>query len=193
MMKDSSISNTDITMTPIHQKIEAILFCENAFISLEELSLKLSSNETAISIDTILESISDLNTVYTENKHAFTIVQVDNTVLLSINRELSITLAPLYKIKNKQRLSKALMETLSIIAYSQPITKSEIDHLRGVNSDSALQVLLAQNLIKITGKQMLPGNPNQYGTTNEFLRVFGLQSISELPKLQEQELRKFEE
>jgi len=89
------------------------------------------------------------------------------------------------------RLSRAAMETLAIIAYSQPITRAEIEAIRGVNVDAMIRLLLEKNLIAEIGKRDVPGKPMQYGTTQEFLRCFGLNSIEDLPKLDEVENTRF--
>jgi segregation and condensation protein B len=84
------------------------------------------------------------------------------------------------------------METLSIIAYSQPITRAEIEAIRGVSADNMIRLLAERNLIKEVGKKDAPGKPVQFGTTKEFLKFFRLNSISDLPKLEETESERFE-
>lgn len=84
------------------------------------------------------------------------------------------------------------METLSIIAYSQPITRSEIENIRGVSSDNMIRILIQKELIKEVGKKDVPGKPAQLGTTREFLKMFRLKSIADLPKLDEIEQERFE-
>ena len=84
------------------------------------------------------------------------------------------------------------METLSIIAYSQPITRAEIEAIRGVSADNMIRLLADRNLIKEVGKKDAPGKPVQFGTTKEFLKFFRLNSISDLPKLEETESERFE-
>jgi segregation and condensation protein B len=83
------------------------------------------------------------------------------------------------------------METLSIVAYSQPITRSEIESLRGVAADNMIRQLVERKLIKEVGRKDAPGRPTQYGTTREFLQYFGLESIADLPKLDELEQERF--
>ena len=84
------------------------------------------------------------------------------------------------------------METLSIIAYSQPITKGEIEAIRGVSADNMIRLLIERSLVKEVGKKDIPGKPIQYGTTKEFLKFFRLNSIADLPKLDETESERFE-
>lgn len=84
------------------------------------------------------------------------------------------------------------METLAIIAYSQPITRAEIEALRGVSADNMIRILLERNLIKEVGKKDIPGKPVQFGTTKDFLQLFRLNSIADLPRLDETESERFE-
>ncbi|MDE6068377.1 MAG: SMC-Scp complex subunit ScpB, partial [Treponemataceae bacterium] len=97
-----------------------------------------------------------------------------------------------YGSKSEGRLSRSAMETLSIIAYSQPITRAEIEEIRGVSADNMIRLLLERNLIKEAGKKDVPGKPVQFGTTKEFLKFFRLNSIADLPRLDEEEAERFE-
>lgn len=97
-----------------------------------------------------------------------------------------------YGKKKDSKLSKAALETLSIIAYSQPITRAEIEGIRGVGADNMIRFLLDKELIKEVGKKDAPGKPIQYGTTKEFLKYFRLESIADLPRLDELEHERFE-
>jgi segregation and condensation protein B len=97
-----------------------------------------------------------------------------------------------YGKKTDEKMSRAALETLSIVAYSQPVTRIEIDSIRGVNSAGTLKVLLDRGFIRETGRKDTPGRPVQYGTTKEFLQLFGLASIADLPKLDEAERERFE-
>ena len=90
-----------------------------------------------------------------------------------------------YRVKSKDKLSKPALETLAIAAYRQPITKAEIEDIRGVNVDGVIKTLADRLLIRITGRKDAPGRPILYGTTKEFLDRFGLSSLNELPKLSE--------
>ena len=97
-----------------------------------------------------------------------------------------------YGKKNEGKLSRAAMETLAIIAYSQPITRAEIEALRGVSADNMIRILVERNLIKEVGRKDIPGKPIQFGTTKDFLQLFQLNSIADLPKLDETESERFE-
>ena len=97
-----------------------------------------------------------------------------------------------YGRKNAGRLSRAAIETLSIIAYSQPVTRAEIESIRHVNADGMMRLLLERKLVKEVGKKDIPGKPVMYGTTKEFLEFFNLKSIADLPELDEKESERFE-
>ncbi|MCL5292635.1 MAG: SMC-Scp complex subunit ScpB [Actinobacteria bacterium] len=91
----------------------------------------------------------------------------------------------LFKISEARRLSQAALETLSIVAYKQPVTRVDMSAIRGVNADGALSTLIARGLVKDVGRQSTPGNPILYGTTRRFLEVFGLKSLADLPPLKD--------
>lgn len=97
-----------------------------------------------------------------------------------------------YGRKNEQRLSRAALETLSIVAYSQPVTRAEIEGIRGVSADNMIRFLLEKEFVREVGKKDAPGRPTQYGTTKEFLKFFRLGSIADLPTLDELERDRFE-
>jgi segregation and condensation protein B len=97
-----------------------------------------------------------------------------------------------YGKKNEAKISRAAMETLAIVAYSQPITRAEIENIRGVSADNMMRLLLEKGLVRGMGKKDVPGKPVLYGTTKEFLKLFRLNSIADLPKLSESDMEKFE-
>lgn len=159
------------------------MFLENKFISSEELCEK-----TACSAADVEKHVQDLRKLYSANAHAMTVLERGNgsrqSYMLVIKKELADVLRDLYPSRAQQKLSRVLLETLAIIAYSQPITRAEIQALRGVNPENAMKMLMEQGLVHVVGKKHVVGNPNEYGTTQEFLRVFGLRSIKDLPKLE---------
>ena len=107
------------------------------------------------------------------------------------HRDLNEILYPIYGRKIDKRLSKAALETLSIIAYSQPITRREIENLRGVSSDSIIRILLERDYIQVVGTKDVIGHPRLLGTTKKFLFDFNISSISDLPKLHELDVKRF--
>ena len=129
---------------------------------------------------------------YNQEDSGLEISHITGGFVISPKREYWENLRDRYGKKNEGRISRAAMETLSIIAYSQPVTKAEIKNYRGVNPDNMLHLLLEKGLIRETGKKDVPGKPVQYGTTRDFLKLFRLASIAELPKLDEVDIERFE-
>ena len=167
--------------------IESILYLETE--PLDEVSLARISGLTKEIVEQILEILKER---YSDEAHGIELIQISGGWAISPKKELWESLKDKYGKKNDNRLSRAAMETLSIIAYSQPITRGEIEAIRGVSADNMIRLLADRNLIKEVGKKDIPGKPVQFGTTREFLKFFRLNSISDLPKLDETESDRFE-
>ena len=167
--------------------VEAILFLET-----EPLDLASIARIAGLSKEVVEKALEYLTERYSAGAHGIEIVQVGGGYLVSPKRELWEFLKERYGKRNDTKLSKAALETLSIIAYSQPITRAEIESLRGVAADTMIRLLLDRELIKETGKKDAPGRPIQYGTTKEFLKFFRLNSIADLPKLDDIDKERFE-
>jgi segregation and condensation protein B len=167
--------------------IEAILFLEG-----EPLDENALAKISELSKDVVLLCIDALHKKYKEEHSGFELVQISGGWILSPKKDLWDFLKERYGKKNEARLSKAAMETLSIIAYSQPITRSEIEAIRGVSADNMIRLLVERNFIREVGKKDIPGKPVQFGTTKDFLKFFRLNSIADLPKLDETESERFE-
>ncbi len=182
-----SLSHGVLSQSEINELVEAILFLENTFVSIKTICKKLNISENSVK-----NSIEVLQKKYTTERGAVVLLKNEEEYMLVVKKELATQLYSIYKPKQYRRFSSAVLETLAIIAYSQPITRIEIQSLRGVNSDSTLKILLEQNVVRVIGTKNIIGNPNQYGTTPEFLRVFGLSSIKDLPKLRERDSKVFE-
>lgn len=168
--------------------IEALIFSSDEPISENEIirAIKgIDGEETEINIDDISEAIESLNKSYDENARAFKIKKIANGFVFATTEIFAKYIGYLSSEKSKRRLSQAALETLAIIAYKQPITKPELEQIRGVNSDYILTTLLEKNLITITGRAETIGRPLLYGTTTEFLKYFGLYNLSDLPKPRE--------
>ncbi len=176
-----------MTLSREQSIIEAILFLESDPVNIQHL-VKVSG----LSRDAINEVLSQLEEHYKGTEHGLSLIEMNEGWVLSPKEELWEHLKEHYGKKNDDKLSRAAMETLSIIAYSQPLTKAEIENIRGVSSDSMIRLLIKKNLIKEVGKKDVPGKPIQYGTSKDFLKMFRLKSIAELPKLDEVEQRRFE-
>lgn len=167
--------------------IEAILFLET-----EPVDEGLLVRTTGFSREVVDQVIELLKERYADESHGVELIQISGGWALSPKKELWDSLKDRYGKKNDSRLSRAAMETLSIIAYSQPITRPEIEAIRGVSADNMIRILVERGLIKEVGKKDIPGKPIQFGTTREFLKFFRLNSIADLPKLDETESERFE-
>ncbi len=168
--------------------IEALIFSSDDVISDNEIirAIKvIDGEEIQVSAEDIEEAINLLNKNYEEQNFSFRILRIANGYLFATTKDYSKYVGYLSSEKSKRRLSQAALETLSIIAYKQPITKPEIESIRGVNSDYILSTLLEKNLITISGRAESVGRPLLYSTTTEFLKYFGLNKISDLPKPRE--------
>ena len=139
-----------------------------------------------------MASLAALKEKYMDPEHGMELLMLGGGYMFAPKKELWEQLKGRYGKKNDNRLSRAALETLSIIAYKQPVTRGEIESLRGVDSaDNMMRLLLSRNLIREVGKKDAPGKPVQYGTTKEFLKLFRLASIADLPKLEEDDEERF--
>lgn len=163
------------------QLIETILFYEGRPISVEEIS-KMCELDPDTSLQLLLELRKEL--LFADR--GVLIEQKDDTFFYVVNPKIKENFIKIYKIKeNKTRLTEPLREVLSIIAFKQPITKIEIDSIRGLDSAYSLKRLLEMGLIEVKGKKDLPGKPSLYGTTTKFLQFFKISSLDQLPKPEE--------
>ena len=168
--------------------IEALIFSSDEPITSTDLvkAIKgIDGEDIQISVEEVEECINGLNQIYEEKNVAFNIMKIAGGYLFATKPEYAKYIGYLSSEKSKRRLSQAALETLAIIAYKQPITKPELETIRGVNSDYILNTLLEKNLISITGRAESIGRPLLYGTTTEFLKYFGLDKLSDLPKPRE--------
>jgi segregation and condensation protein B len=168
--------------------LEAILYLET-----DPMDLPTLARISGLSKDALAKAAETLEEKYSKEDSGVELLRIGGGYMLSAKQEYWDTLKPHYGKKNEIRFSRATLETLSIIAYSQPVTRSEIESIRGVQTvDTVMRLLLEKTLIKEVGKKDVPGKPTQYGTTKEFLRCFRLDSIADLPKLSETEAARFE-
>ena len=138
-----------------------------------------------IELPTVHTAVDQLNGFYEENGRAYRIVEIAGGYQFATRSDYAEYVARLFKEKSRRRLSGASLESLAIIAYKQPVSKNDIENIRGVNCDEVLKSLLEKNLITITGRADSVGRPLLYGTTVDFLRHFGLHSIADLPRARE--------
>lgn len=158
--------------------IEAILFAAGREVKINELmsALELSSEE-------VINSVESLKLDYEKENRGLSIINLNDCYQLCTKKEYYEYIYPIFDKRSKPNLSNAALETLSIIAYNPRITRAEIESIRGVNSDGTIYKLLDYNLIEEAGKMDAPGRPMTYKTTGEFLRMFGISSLDELPDL----------
>jgi segregation and condensation protein B len=167
--------------------IEAILYLESD--PLDEGAL---SRISGLSREAVQKALENLSGRYVAEDSGLELVRIGGGVMISPKKEYWDNLKEQYGKKNEAHLSRAAMETLAIIAYSQPITRAEVERIRGVNVDNMLRLLVERKLVDEMGKKDVPGKPTLYGTTREFLKLFRLNSIADLPKLEESEAERFE-
>lgn len=168
--------------------IEALIFAADEPIKASEIIGAITSidgDDIKISADEIDATVDKLNEYYSEQKRSYQILKIAEGYVFGTKEEYAKYLGYLAGEKSSRRLSQSALETLSIIAYKQPITKPELEGIRGVNCDYVLNTLLEKKLINITGRAETVGRPLLYGTTTEFLQYFGLNKLSDLPKPRE--------
>ena len=166
--------------------IEAILFMEGDPVdkgTIERIS--------GIPSETVISALENIKERYASADCGLELAEIGGGYKISVKRGYWNNLKERYGKKNEGKISRAAMETLAIVAYSQPITRTEIEKIRGVSADNMIRLLLEKDFVREVGKKDIPGRPVMYGTTKEFLKQFHLNSISELPKLGEGDIEKF--
>lgn len=177
--------NNDIK--EIEAAVEALLFTAGDPLPLEKLAEILEIDKKTMKL-----VLSNMIINWQNSKRGIMMREIDGSYQLCTRPEHFAYIRKLVEPRQKQVLSQAAYETLSIIAYNQPITRARLEHIRGVNSDSALTRLIERNLIREAGKLDAPGKPMLYETTEEFLRSFGFNSIANLPILEMSDAQKAE-
>jgi segregation and condensation protein B len=161
--------------------IEAMLFVSDKPLFVNEIKGVLEE----FSVNDVKGIILELAKEYEDSSRAFRIKEIAGGYQIVTDPMLAPWLKKLYKTSGPDRLTGPSLETLAIIAYKQPVTKPEIELIRGVNVDGVLKTLIEKNLVRINGRRETVGRPILYGTTQDFLQYFGLNSLEELPKLEE--------
>jgi segregation and condensation protein B len=169
--------------------VEAVLYLHSD--SLDEAAISRILNISKEEVIAALEKIEERYSSTTDC--GLGLSRIGGGIMISVKRDLweNEILKERYGKKNEAKISRAAMETLAIVAHSQPVTRAEIEKIRGVSADNMIRLLLEKGLVKESGKKDIPGRPVMYGTTKEFLRVFSLNSIADLPKLGESDIEKF--
>ncbi len=193
MSEEKIVEETIQLSVEMENVIEALIFASDEPLTVRTirgLVEQANNDETnpqkiEINAEVIRTLIAKLNKQYERLKKPYRIIQVAGGYVFSTKEDFSSWIGKLEKEKAKRKLSTTAVETLAIIAYKQPIAKNEIEFIRGVNADYIMKTLLEKNLIRITGRANTPGRPLLYGTTDEFLKHFGLNELSDLPKPRE--------
>jgi len=173
-------------MNTLNQHIEALIFCSEQSISIDEIAASLKITfDWDLSEEEILDAIARIKTKYESDDFAFGLEEIAEGFQFLTKKDYHATVSALIQHKAKKKLSTSAMETLAIIAYKQPVTKGEVEHIRGVNCDYAIQKLLEKELIEIKGKSDAPGKPIVYVTSTLFMDYFGIKSVKDLPELKD--------
>lgn len=160
--------------------IESLLFVSGDGLAISHIAEILEATESEVKV-----AVDKLKDFYKSNQRGLEITEYDGYIQLKTPEENFIYVTKLAESKRKQPLSPAALESLSIVAYHQPVTKSSVEFIRGVNSDGPISRLVERGLIEESGRLDAPGRPILYKTTKEFLRSFGLNSLSDLPDIEE--------
>ncbi len=158
--------------------IEGLLFAAGEALSIKEIASIIK--EDIIETEKILSEMKDLFDYY---RRGIQIKKIEDKYQLATRSEHYEYIKQIMVNKDRSGLSKAALETLAIIAYKQPVTRMEIESLRGVKSEGSIQRLLDRSLIKVTGRLNSPGKPMVYATTEEFLKYIGIESLDKLPDI----------
>jgi len=195
-----------VSDTELKYAIEALLFASERPLTVDEIQEAFSAEggslpdrqagasggQEGVSEKDVREYLAELKKEYETQSRGFKLFEIAGGWQLVTDERFSSYLKKFYQSREKKRLSRASLETLSVIAYKQPVTRADIEAIRGVNVDGALKTLLEKGLARIAGRKEVPGRPILYRTTKEFLEHFGLNSVKELPPLKEFTLKDIE-
>lgn len=177
-----------VNIKELEAVIEAILFTMGEAVEVERIAAAVEHDE-----DTIRRLIRNMMTRYEESDRGIHIIELDGSFQLCTRPEMYEYLIKVAHVPKRHVLTDVMLETLSIIAYKQPITRLEIEKIRGVKCDHAVNKLIEYNLICEAGRLDAPGRPILFATTEEFLRYFGIESLEELPILNQETIENFKE
>jgi len=165
----------------LKQIVEVLIFAADVPLPVTHIKSFIDGSN----IREIKKAVSELNLEYSNTNRSFTIVEVAGGYQMVSRDSFAPWLRKYFQKRIRSRLSQAALETLSVIAFKQPISRTEVESIRGVNCDGVIRTLLDRKLINITGRADGPGRPLLYATTREFLRYFGVNDLSDLPKPRE--------
>jgi len=173
-------------MRQLDQNVEALIFASEAAVSADELIASLkAAHGWELTREDITDAIGRIKEKYITEDFSFELNEIAGGYEFLSKKEFHAAIHVMLQLKEKKRLSTAALETLAIIAYKQPITKPELEQIRGVSCDYSIQKLLEKDLIVISGKSDGPGKPILYATSKNFMDHFGLRSVKDLPKLKD--------
>ena len=176
MSTEESI-NTNLSQAEIEEAVEAMLFAAGYPVEIEKISQIL-----LVPKETVIQTLEKMKEEYESQPRGIQLVFIEASCQLCTKEKYEDYIRLALGIRQRGKLSNSCLEVLAVIAYNQPITKALIDEIRGVDSGHALGVLGEKNLIESKGRLDTIGKPNLYGTTEDFLRVFGLDGLDKLPK-----------
>ncbi len=162
------------------RQIEALLAAAEDPLTLERIC-----EITGCGTESAEQAVERIETELAAGGHGIIVARLAGGYRIVTDPDLGYVVAQLFEGKRRSRLSRASLESLAVVAYRQPVTRAQIEAVRGVNSDSAVRTLLERELIKITGREEVPGRPLLYGTTSLFLEYFGLSDLEHLPRMDE--------
>lgn len=174
--------------------LESLIFVSDSPVSLKDLTISINAYlTTSLSTDDIQTHIDSLITKYDADEYSFGIKKISGGYAFMTKGAYHELNGQVLKRHNNKKLTRTALETIAIIAYKQPITKGEIESIRGVSSDYSVQKLMEKELIEITGRSEALGRPLLYGTSPKFMDHFGLNSIDDLPKIKELKLDEYDD
>ena len=173
-------------MENLSQYIESLIFASSKPMYFQDIKNTLETYfDASLKDEDISVAIESLKLKYKDDAYPFEIIEISEGYQFMTKGAYYPVVAQYLRLESKKKLSRSALETLAIISYRQPITKSIIESIRGVNCDYAVQKLLDKELVTMVGRAEGPGRPLLYGTTEKFMDHFGLKSIKDLPQLKE--------
>ncbi len=170
-------------MEPLQKHIESLIFASEDPITTKEMKAVLEEVlGTPFKKNEVEDALAQLREVYAQEDRSLEIVEIAGGFQMLTKPAFHHTVGTYLKLTTRKRLSRAALETLAIVAYKQPVPKSELEKIRGVNCDYALQKLLEKELVSIVGRSEGPGRPLLYGTSQKFMDYFGLKGLEDLPR-----------
>ncbi|MDD4844048.1 MAG: SMC-Scp complex subunit ScpB [Anaerotignum sp.] len=167
-------------LSELEAVVESLLFISGEAVPLSAIAQTIEMDKATAKA--IIHTLADK---YENEKRGIRIIEINGAYQMCTAAECFEYIRNMYKSPNRQGLTQVVLETLAIIAYKQPLTRAQIEEIRGVSAEHAVSKLVEKNLVCEVGRMDSPGKPIMFGTTNEFLRYFGFKNVSELPPLQE--------